>query len=97
MPSRDDSLERLARLARRAPDDDSADAMPPALPTLVLRQLRADQPQAISPWEWLSWRALPLAAAMAAVCVFLDKGQWLNRATDEQRLAQAIVQEQLLP
>jgi hypothetical protein len=97
MPSPENRFERLAKLSRSAPADGSADTLPPALATRVLAQLRAAAREPVSPWEWLSLRALPLAATVAAICIFFGDGLWPSPAADEQRLAQAIVQQQLTP
>lgn len=97
MSSPDGHFSRLTQLARRAPEPELADEPPTALTRRVLAQLRADERTTVSAWEWLSFRALPLAAAMAAICVFLNDGLTPNRPDDELRLAQAMIQEQLAP
>ena len=97
MPSPENRFERLVRLSRRAPDDTPDGAMPPALATRVIAQLRPVDREPISAWEWLSLRAVPLAAVAAAVCVFLGDDTWPNRPVDEERLTQAIIQDQLAP
>jgi hypothetical protein len=93
----EDRFERLARLGRRAPQETSDPSLPPALATRVLAELRAAAHEPESPLEWLSFRAVPLAAVAAAICIYFAGGLGLRRGTDEQRLAQAIVQEQLSP
>lgn len=93
----DDQFSRLARLARRAPEEAPPAELPVALATRVLAQLSGDDRPAISAWEWLSLRALPVAAALTAGFVFLGDDTWPVRPDDEQRIAQAMVQDQLAP
>lgn len=97
MSSPDDHFSRLARLARRAPEPTPNNVPPSALAHQVLARLRTEDRTTVSAWEWLSLRALPLAAAMAAICVFLNDDLTPNRPEDELRLAQAMIQEQLAP
>lgn len=85
------------KLSRRAPEDVPSDPMPPALPARVFARLRPGDRASVSPWEWLSLRAVPVAAATAGVCVFLGDGLRPEVAADEQRLAHAIVQQQFAP
>ncbi len=97
MSSPDGHFSRLAQLAQRAPESAHADEVPAALANRVLLRLRNEDRTTVSAWEWLSLRALPLAAAMAAICVFLNDDLTPNRPDDELRLAQAMIQEQLAP
>lgn len=97
MPTPDHRFERLARLARSAADDTTCDEIPPALGTRVLAQLRAESAESVSAWEWLPLRAVWLAAAAAAVCVFIGDDRGPNPPADERHFAQSIVQDQLSP
>ena len=97
MHSSEKILVGLARLARSAPDDPPPVQLPPALPTRVLAQLRAARPEAASPWEWLSVRAVPLAAAAAALCVYVGGSLSRSAQPDPQWLAESIIQRQLEP
>ena len=67
----EEHFARLARSARRVPDDASSDELPPALATSTLALLRAaGKVRVISPWERLAPGAVALAAIAAAIFVF---------------------------
>lgn len=97
MPSSEDRFSRLVQLARRAPEPAPADEPPAAFANRVLARLRREDRPTPSAWEWLPVRALPFAAALAAICVFLSDDLSPNRPDDELRVAQAMIQEQLAP
>ena len=74
MSTPEDLFLRLSRLARHAPADPPSE-LPPGLATRVLAQVRAEQNAegaGVSLWERLSLRALPFAAAAAAVCLLVS-------------------------
>ena len=97
MPPPDTRFERLANLARRAPENAPDRSMSPALATRVLARIRPAERAAESPWVWLSIRAVPVAGVVAALCFFSDRIAGTERPLDEQRLAGAIVDQQLAP
>ena len=97
MPSPESPYERLLQLSRRAPETSTVDPLPAALATRVLAQVRAGAREPVSAWEWLSFRAVPVAAVVALVCVLLPDDAWTPPLADEQRLAEALVAQQLLP
>ena len=72
MPKFEDLFVRLSRLARRAPALPPGE-LPSGLANRVLAQVRAEQDaEGRSLWERLSLRALPFAAAIAALCVLVS-------------------------
>ncbi|MSU48845.1 MAG: hypothetical protein EXS37_07130 [Opitutus sp.] len=95
MSSPENHFARLVQVSRRAPGDAPTAELPAALANRVLVQLRTTDREPVSPWESLSLRAVPLAAAAAAVCLLLNDAAWSQRPDDEQNLAEAFVQEQL--
>ena len=97
MHSAEKLFARLARLSRRVPEDAPSHELPPALATRVLARLRADELAPASPWERLSIRALPLGAAAAVICLYFGSRTTEVPGSDEQWLAQSIVQNQLEP
>ena len=95
MHSSESLFARLARLGRHGPEVCPADDLPPALATRVLARLRDPEPEAASPLERLSLRALPFAAAAAAGCLFFGLRPAPEPETDERGLARTFVQNQL--
>jgi hypothetical protein len=93
----DEHFSRLARLGRRAPAEAAPAELPLGLATRVLARLRADAPEPVSPWEFLSLRVLPLAVCVAAACLVDIGSIGQAPAPDEPRLAQLIVQAELAP
>lgn len=83
----------LARLARRTPDA-TADDLPPGLASRVLATLREPGRTPALPWERISLRAVPLAAAVAAGCFLYAWPAW-EPAADERALAGVMVERQL--
>lgn len=97
MPSPENRFDRLVRLSRRAAEEAPAGPMPAALATRVLAHVRAGVRESASPWEWLSFRAVPVAGLAAAICVLYFGGGRLRAPADELGLAEAFVEQQLLP
>lgn len=91
MSTPEDPFHRLSRLARRVPAQPPGD-LPPGLATRVLAQVRAaESTESVSLWEWLSLRALPFAAAAAAVCVLVSFARQESPRGDVEFLVQHLV------
>src|SRR3982750_3770760 len=97
MSTPEDPFLRLSRLARRAPVHPPGE-MPPGIATRVLAQLRAEQnAKEVSLWERLSLGALPLATAVAALCLLLAHAKQEPPRTDAEFLVQHLVTLDLEP
>lgn len=84
-------LQRLAAAARRDVDP-PLEAAPPGLAARVLVRIRAGRPS--TPWETFSLGAIPVAAAITVVSVWL--GSTSRDLTDDPRaIAQFIVENQV--
>jgi hypothetical protein len=79
-PHENDAWQKLASVARRAPDD--RDCSPPfGFATRVAALAMAERP-AVSWLERLSWRAMGVACTLAAVAVALNFSS-LRRPSDD--------------
>jgi hypothetical protein len=84
-------LQRLAAAARRDVDP-PLEVVSPGLATRVLVRIRTGRPAA--PWETLSLGAIPIAAAITVVCVWLGSTS-RDLADDPRAIAQFIVEDQV--
>lgn len=93
----DDPFLRLSRLARRAPTHPPGE-LPPGLAARVLAQVRAAQStDGVSLWEYLSLRALPLAAGVAAICLLLSYAKQETPRADTELLVQHLITSHFQP
>ena len=99
MSTPEDLFLRLSRLARRAPAHPPSE-LPPGLATRVLAQVRAEQNAEgadVSLWERLSLRALPFAAAAAALCLLVSYVKQEPPRADAELLVQHLFANDLQP
>jgi hypothetical protein len=97
MATPEDLFLRLSRLARRAPAQPSGE-LPPGLSTRVLAQVRAAQnAEGVSPWERLSFGALPFATAVAALCLLVSYDKQEPPRADVDLLVQHLLASDFEP
>ena len=95
MNRHDETLTRLARLARQAPRPEEP-PMPFGFDTRVAAARCAAEPTPVL-WERLAWRSMPALTAFAVACVLASRYLGPPPSPDELAIANAIFEESLMP
>jgi hypothetical protein len=95
MNRHDETLNRLARLARQVPAP-KPPPMPLGFDTRVVAARRAPEP-ASALWEQIAIRSLPAVAAVSVACVLASHHLKPPPSLDELAIANVIVKESLMP